>query len=180
MRALRSVFDGAVWLLLLLLCTPLAVAASPSTVTLYAWPLDAASPSPLASILLSHTQTSTDLAAFVKSFTPPPLSQSKDDIVRIGLLHPSTNAWSGVATSAKSLAADVKKKISLHMDKDGNIYHVGFSASAKTTGEKEDVIVELVPMAAGPEPLLNKPVILNAEGKVDKPNPEDNKSFLQK
>jgi hypothetical protein len=182
MRAFRSVSDGAAWLFLslVLLCAPLVVAASPSTLTLYAWPLDAASPSPLASIVLSHSQTTTNLVASVRSFTPPPLPQADDGLIRIGLLDPSTNAWSGVATSAKSLAADVKKKISLHMDKNGNVYHVGFSASAKAAGEKADVVVEVVSMAAGPEPLLNKPVVLNAEGKVDTPNPEDNKSFLQK
>jgi hypothetical protein len=176
MRLSPSIFDGAAWLFLLF--ATLVAAASPSTVTVYAWPLDAASPSPLASILISQSQSPTDLSASVKSFTPP--SEAKDGLVRIGLLDPSTKAWSGVATSSKSLAADVKKKISLHTDRNGNVYHIGFSASPKEDGEKEAVVVEVIPMSAGPEPLLNKPVVLNAEGKVDTPNPEDNKSFLQK
>jgi hypothetical protein len=176
MPASRSILDGAAWLFLLF--ATLVAAASPSTVTVYAWPLDAASPSPLASILLSPSQSTTELSATVKSFTPP--SQSNDALVRIGLFDPSTKAWSGVATSAKSLAADVKKKISLHTDTQGNVYHISFTASPKAAGEKQGVVVEIVPMTAGPEPLLNKPVVLNAEGKVDAPNPEDNRSFLQK
>jgi hypothetical protein len=176
MRISQSIFDGSAWLFLLSVTAVAAI--SPSTVTVYAWPLDAVSPAPLASIVLSQSQSTLDLSATVKSFTPP--SESKEGLVRIGLLDPNTKAWSGVATSSKSLAADLKKKISLHTDKNGNVYHIGFSASAKEVGEKDAVVVEVVPMSAGPEPLLNKPVILNAEGKVDTPNPEDNKSFLQK
>jgi hypothetical protein len=174
MRASRSIFDGAS--LLLLLFATLVAAASPSTVTVYAWPLDAASPSPLASILLSRS--SNQLSGTVQSFTPP--SPSKDELVRVGLYDSSTKSWNGVATSSKSLASDVSKKIFLHTDKEGNVYHVGFSASTKSGGDNEDVVVEVVPMLAGPEPLLNRPVVLNADGKVDQPNPEEQKSFLQK
>jgi hypothetical protein len=176
MRAPASIFDGAA--LLFLLFASLVAAVSPSTVTVYAWPLDAASPSPLANILLSKSQSTLELSATVKSFTPP--SSSKDGLVRVGLFDPSTKSWTGVATSSSSLAADLKKKIVLHTDKYGNVYHIGFSASAKAAGETEEVVIEVASMAEGPEPLLNKPVVLNAEGKVDTPNPEDNKSFLQK
>jgi hypothetical protein len=174
MRVSRSTPHGAS--LLCLLFAALVAAASPSTVTVYAWPLDAASPSPLASIHLSLS--SNQLSGTVQSFTPP--SQSKDELIRVGLYDSSTKSWNGVATSSKSLAADVSKKISLHTDKEGNVHHIGFSASTKLGGEEEDVVVEVIPMLAGPEPLLNRPVVLNAEGKVDQPNPEEQKSFLQK
>ncbi|KAF2418487.1 hypothetical protein EJ08DRAFT_654257 [Tothia fuscella] len=174
MRVPQSIRHGGS--LLLLLCATLVAAASPSSLTVYAWPLDAASPAPLANVLLS--QSTALITGTVESFTPP--STSKDELVRIGLFDSSTKSWNGVATSSKSLASDVKKRIVLHTDQEGNVHHVGFSASIKGAGETEDVVVDVVPMIAGPEPLLNKPVVLNAEGKLEESAKTDEKSFLQK
>ena len=63
------------------------------------------------------------------------------------------------------------------------MYHVGFVASELRTsslgGSKKDGLsVEVVPMKAGPMVHLNKPVVLDAEGKLDDKEPE--KTFLQK
>ena len=58
--------------------------------------------------------------------------------------------------------------------------HLSFSSFKKAGSKAEDVIVEVVPMVPGPRPVLNKPVVLNAEGKVDTQGQEDNRSFLQK
>ena len=50
-----------------------------------------------------------------------------------------------------------------------------------TTGAKSEtggLVVEVLRPTPGPKPVLNKPVVLNAEGKLDDKEPE--KSFLQK
>ncbi len=79
------------------------------------------------------------------------------------------------------------------MDERGDVF--GLSLGAERGGEgasaanKDDegserraedkrVVVELVPRERGPAPVLNKPVVLNADGKLDGKEPE--KSFLQK
>jgi hypothetical protein len=79
--------------------------------------------------------------------------------------------------------------LSLHLDGEtGEVYHVGVSAPGeltalngngnKKTKEKERVSVKLVKASQGPQPKLNRPVILDAEGKVPEKEPE--KSFFQK
>jgi len=62
------------------------------------------------------------------------------------------------------------------VDERGEPFHVGFGTSSKTSGEK--VEVEIVKRVAGPKPVLNKPIVLNAEGKLETTEPE--KTFLQK
>ena len=152
-------------------------AASPSVLTVYAWPLTAASPKPYAEIALP---TAPDGVATIRS--KKAVSATAGELVRIGLLD-SSKAWSGVATSANSFNAGVTQKIILHTDSDGQVTRVSFSsftAVPVAKGEKsEELVVEIAPIQPGPEPVLNKPVVLNAEGKLDKPE-EDNRSFLQK
>jgi hypothetical protein len=166
-------------LLSLLLFLVVAVsAASPSTVTVYAWPLSASSPKRYAEIVLPSSAGGT---AEVRSKTIPKITDG--ELVRIGLLDGS-KAWSGVATSADSFKPGITQKISLHTDSDGQVTHIGFSsfkaAPAKEGAKSGDIVVEVVPIETGPQPVLNKPVVLNAEGKVDKPGQEDNRTFLQK
>jgi len=61
---------------------------------------------------------------------------------------------------------------------------VGKAAQSTVVDEEKGVAaeleVEVVKMVVGPSPVLNRPVVLNAEGKVDTGTPEDQRSFLQK
>jgi len=58
---------------------------------------------------------------------------------------------------------------------------VGFSAFAAKQGQSSgELVVEVVPMRIGSQPLLNSPVVLTPEGKVATPGEGENKSFLQK
>lgn len=164
--------------LLALLAISVAAAASPSSITVYAWPLSASSPKPFAEISLPSTPNN---APTLKS--KKPVSVKDGELVRIGLLD-SNKAWSGVATSAESFKAGIVQKISLHTDSEGAVAHVSFSSfkrapGSATSGKDKDLLVEIVPVQDGSEPVLNKPVVLNAEGKLDKPD-EDNRTFLQK
>jgi hypothetical protein len=162
---------------LILLFGALVAAASPSTITVHAWPLSATSPTPFATIAVSPISPgSQSLSAKVQSVHQPSVSQ--DELVRIGI-YDASNTWTGVATSAKSFGQDISRKIVLHTDSEGIVSHIGFSAFTRAAGA-EDVVVEVVPITTGPQPVLNKPVVLTPEGKVATPDAADQKTFLQK
>lgn len=159
-----------------LLLLPVAVASS---VTLYVSSVSAAdsnaiipSPIPLAQIEYDADQSVGTLA----SYTPPTGSYSSDHLLRVGLSDPQSGSWRGIVTSAASFADKYHKKFIIHVDEKGEPYHVGFGTSAKTS--RDEVEIEIVKRIPGPKPVLNKPVVLNAEGKIDSKEPE--KSFLQK
>ncbi|KAK0258124.1 hypothetical protein LTR91_017412 [Friedmanniomyces endolithicus] len=162
-------------ILLTFLCSLSAALETEHTVDILAWPLSA----PKRAILAKITYNST--AATVKSYTQPTISSS-DDIVRIGYYHPS-GSWSGIATAASNFAPEKSKKLLLHLNSDGKLYHVGFRASdygtsSAASNTKDGLSVELVKVRPGPTPHLNKPVVVNADGSV--PSKEPEKSFLQK
>jgi hypothetical protein len=160
-----------------LLLLPVAVA---STVTVYVHSLSSAadstpatsSPIPLAQIDYDSTTSTGTLL----SYTAPKTSYSPDQLLRIGLSDPKSGAWRGVVTSAASFEEQYKKKFTIHVDERGEPYHVGFGTSARGGGE--EVEVEIAKRSVGPKPALNRPIVLNAEGKIESKEPE--KSFLQK
>ncbi|KAJ9649466.1 hypothetical protein H2199_000241 [Coniosporium tulheliwenetii] len=97
------------------------------------------------------------LNATLKSWTPPTDPLDSSTLLRIGLHDPQAPAeasWTGVATSASSLQPTYRKKLTLFTDSEGR-------------GRRE-----------GPRPVLNRPVVLNKEGKVEEAKEE--KTFLQK
>jgi len=163
-------------LLARLLLLPFAVA---STVTVYVSSVSASkgnvvipSPIPLAQIEYDADQPVGTLA----SYTPPTGSYAADHLLRVGLTDPKTGSWRGIVTSAASFADQYHKKFVVHVDEKGAPYHVGFGTSAKGAGD--DVTVEIVKRSPGPKPVLNKPIVLNAEGKLEDKEPE--KTLLQK
>jgi hypothetical protein len=159
-----------------LLLLPFAVASS---VTLYVSSVPASadsavipSPIPLAQIEYDADQSVGTLA----SFTPPTGSYSPDHLLRVGLTDSKSGSWRGIVTSAASFSDQYHKKFIIHIDDKGEPFHVGFGTSAKGSGD--EVEVEIKKRNVGPKPVLNKPIVLNAEGKLDGKEPE--KSFLQK
>jgi hypothetical protein len=146
------------------------------TIDIFAWPLSASKSHTLAKISYSSTN------ATVKSYSAPKIP-SGEDVVRVGFYH-SAGSWSGIATAAENFNPGKEKKLLLNVNAAGEIYHVGFKAhdveniGKKSVKAKDELAVEVVKMARGPTPVLNKPVALNAEGKLDDKEPE--KSFLQK
>jgi hypothetical protein len=163
-------------LLAKLLLLPVALASS---VTLYVSSVpvsDSAaiipSPIPLAQIEYDVDQA----VGTLSSYTPPTGSYTPDHLLRVGLSDPKSGSWRGIVTSAASFADQYHKKFIVHVDEKGEPYHVGFGTSAKRSGD--EVEVEIVKRSSGPQPVLNKPIVLNAEGKIDSKEPE--KSFLQK
>ncbi len=155
-----------------------AAEATTSTVTVYAWPLAAPSPTSFATIAFSASKP----IAEVNSLHLPPIPPSTDEIVRIGLYDPSTKQWRGTATAASSFAPGLARKLTIHVDEDGNAYHASLSAFELQgkSKKKDELQVEVIPPRPGPQPILNKPVVLNADGKVQQAEEKDQKTFLQK
>ncbi|KAF9739849.1 hypothetical protein PMIN06_004869 [Paraphaeosphaeria minitans] len=166
-------------LLAKLFLLPAAVASS---VTVYmhsvstSSPQTAVIPSPIPLVQISYDADQT--TGTVVSYTPPQGSYTPDHLLRIGLHDTKAGTWKGVLTSAASFAEEYKKKCVVHVDEKGEPYHVGFSTSVKGAGEGDELEVEIVRREVGPKPVLNKPVVLNAEGRIDSKEPE--KTFIQK
>lgn len=159
-----------------LLLLPFAVASS---VTLYVSSVPVSSDSSIipSPIPLAHIEYSTDQpAGTLISYTPPTGSYSSDHLLRIGLTDSKPDSWRGIVTSAASFSEQYSKKFVVHVDEKGEPFHVGFGTSARGSGE--EVEVEIVQKVSGPKPVLNKPIVLNAEGKLESKEPE--KTFLQK
>lgn len=177
MLAINTGHTNVAMLFTRLLLLPFAVASS---VTLYVSSVpvtsDAAvipSPIPLAQIEYDADQP----VGTLSSYTPPTGSYSPDHLLRIGLTDTESGEWHGIVTSAASFSTQYHQKFVLHVDDKGIPFHIGFSTSAPKT--KDDrVSVEIVQRAPGPKPVLNKPIVLNAEGKIETKEPE--KTFLQK
>jgi hypothetical protein len=159
-----------------LLLLPVAVASS---VTLYVSSVPTSSDTAVVSSAIPLAQIEYDAdqpVGTLASYTPPTGSYSSDHLLRIGLTDPKSGSWRGIVTSAASFSEQYHKKFVIHVDEKGEPYHVGFGTSAKKAGE--EVEVEIVKRSVGPKPVLNKPIVLNAEGKLESTVPE--KSFLQK
>jgi hypothetical protein len=181
---MRSVALAIDWLTIafitLFLSIPIEAVAKASTVTVYAWPLTAPSPTSFATITISASQTKPE--AEVNSLHLPLIPPSTDEIVRIGLYDPASKQWRGTATAASSFAPGLTRKLTLHVDQNGNAYHASLSAF-EIPGEsqkKDELQVEVIPPSLGSQPILNKPVVLNADGKVPQAEEKDQKTFLQK
>ena len=158
--------------------------ALPRSATVYVWPLTSPSPTPLATVAYNpHT-----LEASTKKYTPPKIAQaaagSSDDdddgqLTRVGLYSPSTKKWSGVLTDASAFKTDLQRTLALHLDRKGEVWHVGFHASSApaSTGQ-EEVQVRLMTATPGPNPFVNKPMLVDSEGK--QPEEVVEKTLFQK
>jgi len=160
----------------LTLLTSFAAAQTDKHIDIFAWPLSASKSQTLAKLSYNPEQ------ATVLSYKAPALPAG-EEIVRIGFHHPSTGSWSGIATSAANFAEGKDKKIQLLLNEQGEVYHIGFKTSdwptsSKGGSKKDEMSVEVVPMKPASTIQLNKPIVLNAEGKLAG-QPEE-KTFLQK
>ena len=90
--------------------------------------MSAAAPTPFAKVLLDSPTT-----AKLEEYTLPKVKD--DEIVRVGLYDRKTKAWLGVAAAASSFTEDSQKKLTLHVDDEGQVFYVGYGAVPK----KEDV-----------------------------------------
>lgn len=157
-----------------------------STDILY-WPVAGVSePSTLARISYDSSSLKSDLL----SYSPPQKSLGADDdsgeLVRVGLYSstPSNGRqWVGTITSLSSLApkeGQGQLALRLYLSPSNEIYHVslGPSSSPATASTSDGPAVEVIPAETGPQPHLNRPVVLSEDGQ----NPEEvvEKTMFQK
>ncbi|KAI9844270.1 MAG: hypothetical protein M1837_005680 [Sclerophora amabilis] len=139
---------------------------------------------------------------------PPHAAAAKDNnnnLLRIGISDPSTKKWRGVLTTTDAFLRpnEHASLLSLHLDEQAQgVFHVGYRAwkaspdvskkghdeeakeeeegvrSSDDDDEKLKLRVEIVKVRRGPSPMLNKPVVLDAQGKV--PVKEEEKPFFQR
>ncbi|KAK4993181.1 hypothetical protein LTR66_000120 [Elasticomyces elasticus] len=179
--------------LLSLCCLIASVCAADSerALSVYAWPLSSSTSQQLAKISYDFLSLNASVTSY--DAIPP---QGWNELVRVGFYSSAASHWRGIVTSGSNFAPDLEKKLTLHVDNEGEVYHIGYSAtqkpaasaksskSGKDKGDKpaalagEELKVEIVRQKAGPQPYLNKPVVLNPDGKVESEEPQ--KSFLQK
>lgn len=148
-------------------------------VDIFAWPLSAAKPQPFVTVAYNYQN------ATIKKYTPLKIPL-EEETVRIGFHVPNSGAWAGVATSASNFAADQFQRIRLLVGENAEIYHLTFTAAssgdasqdAQTLSAKDRLTVDVVEIAKGQAPLLNKPIVVSQDGQVEGKEPE--KTFLQK
>ncbi|KAI7120851.1 hypothetical protein KC343_g18032 [Hortaea werneckii] len=148
------------------------------TVDIFAWPLNPPQSTLLAKISYNSTVATVDS---YQPFAPPAPAVP----VSVGFKHWHGAVWSCVSTDASNFAAGKDKKLQLHLDQNGDLFHLGFKASdvggshGKTKESKKgDLSVEIVPVNKGPSPALNKPIVVNQDGSM--PDKVEEKSFFQK
>lgn len=152
---------------------PLALAEVITTDVFY-WPVEAPQPSVLARVSFDKTSLESDLLSYT-----PPSDTNHDDLVRIGLYTSTpTNPkqWSGSLVSRSSLTSE--SLLRLHLDPAKEVYHVSLGAPSYKSAESAEAGVELVLQESGPQPHLNRPVVLSPDGQNPEEVPE--KSFIQK
>lgn len=162
-----------------------AVTPESRSTTIFVWPLSASKPSTLAQIAFTPTNASiTSYTPFTSSPSSSSSSSEDDAIVRLGFHHHPSDTWSGIATAASNLSADKRKTLILHVRPDGELYHIGLKLSepvsqgkGKKSQTEDGLVVEVLRIQEGPTPVLNKPIVISAEGEEAK---EPEKSFLQK
>jgi hypothetical protein len=154
------------------------VSTLPHALTLYASPLISSSkplppPAPYGTISYNPSTLQARFTPFTSS-SPP----ADAPLTKLGLYDSDSKRWrSAVVVAREKLVAGY---VILHLAEDKEDQEVrSVSFAAAVPGEKkEGVSVKVVRATAGPEPVLNKPVVLDETGKV--PEPEVEKTFLQK
>ena len=190
-----------------LLTSTLANSASkpkdPNTLSIYAWPLTAEKPTPIAIIKLNPSSDNPVPSASLFKYNAPSFPGTDADIIRVGILDPTTEKWTGTAVSKAAFARGYDRKFLLQFDeKTKQVWHVSLLASevppfvvdkkikdkqaiaeakkkAKEPLRAGQTTAEIVPAQTAPLPVLNRPIQLNVDGKV--PEVEgDQRTFLQK
>ena len=184
----RAVLAFLVWLICAIPSTLAADSSGSRSVTVHIWPLDAPSPTPYLDVRYDATSMEAAVSKVYPVRSPSKKKGAVDDgdsLVRIGLWDVATRSWRGILTGASALTEPRSRKISLHVDGQGSVWHVDMSGpgAARTQGNVDDtsnseIQVELARPRPAPAPVLNEPLVLDDRGKM--PEKELEKSFLQR
>ncbi|KAF3927599.1 hypothetical protein AA313_de0207836 [Arthrobotrys entomopaga] len=119
-------------------------------------------------------------SALSATFTPMTgdVAVDEDEKFRVGIFKGSH--WIGSVRTGKIFQPNNLGTITLHVDEKAEIFHIEYdSVEWVKEGEKPETEIIIIRPFLGAQPVLNKPVVLTAEGKMAPPKNEE-KTFLQK
>ncbi|TGZ77479.1 hypothetical protein EX30DRAFT_201039 [Ascodesmis nigricans] len=172
-------------LTLLLLSTTVAASQPPSkTKIISLWPLTSPSPTPWVEITLPSSGGKAEYTVLSQESEQEEKGENGglEGLVRVGWV--DDGKWTGVVRRGKDLAATSHPHLLLDVDYTGSVWAVDITSSPGATpgaasGDgKQRGVVEIRKPRTGETPVLNRPVVLDAHGKV--PVVEVEKGFLQK
>lgn len=139
--------------------------------TVYIQPIDSTSSSPaipLAEIKYNPSTLDAELVSFDAPEFPP-----EAELVRIGVYDTAARSWksSTSMTSIDSFSRGFRPTLVLSLDAQGGVLGVTCKSGKIDAGQTRDFgpRVMLRKMARGKQPELNKPVVLNKNGKLEAP-----------
>ncbi|KAL4785855.1 hypothetical protein BJX76DRAFT_323408 [Aspergillus varians] len=172
---LLSIFLSLSLLSLLSLSSALS-SSSPQLEILY-WPVASPDPSVLALVSYDPASLKSDLIGY-----SPPTDLSQD-LARVGFyVATPTNPkqWVGTLASSSALRGDDMQKptLRLHINPSNEIYHVSLDTSTVSSSSSNNVQLEIVTDVLGPNPHLNRPIVVSPDG--NNPQEETEKTLFQK
>ncbi|KAF8544440.1 hypothetical protein BDD12DRAFT_801138 [Trichophaea hybrida] len=142
------------------------------TTTIYSWPLSASTPTPLGTVSFNPRS----LTGTYTPFNAATDALSESELVRVGIVDAKTGSWISGSVTTGGLVSRKKGGvgITVRVDGAGNVWHVEFADDAAAVEPKVSVVKSM----SGVLPQLNKPIVLNPDGRI--PEPVVEKTFLQK
>ena len=169
---------------LLAICAPALAISSEliDSTTVYIQPLTSKStPLSLAEIKFNPSTLSSEILSYESPLFPEDEDLSSK-LLRVGIYDPATATWksSTSTTSVETFAKGYAPTIVLNLDAQGGVIGVSCKSSSIDAGQTRDFgpKVKVIKMREGAKPFLNRPVVLNPEGKVEEIPTE--KTLLQK
>ncbi|KAL2066198.1 hypothetical protein VTL71DRAFT_2269 [Oculimacula yallundae] len=168
--------------LALALCAPALSIASDDLIDSTTISIQPITPNSLPVELASIKFNPSTLSSEILSYESPSFPDTSSQLLRVGIYDASTSTWksSTSVTSVETFAKGYAPTIVLNLDAQGGIVGVSVKSSAIDAGQTRDFgpKVRIVKMREGAKPVLNRPVVLSAEGKVEEVPTE--KTLLQK
>lgn len=156
-----------------------ATVAAADLAKVYIQPITDSAPAPVVLAEVQY-QPSAPSASELTNYEPPELPEDAE-LVRIGLYDPSASTWSASSVaSVDNFSKGYAPTITLSVDGKGRAVSASVKGVAIDAGQTRDFGPRVVVSVSGkgPQPELNKPVVLSPDGR--RREEEEEKTFLQK
>ncbi|KIE04007.1 cyclin-dependent protein kinase regulator pho80, partial [Metarhizium majus ARSEF 297] len=168
-------------ILLSALCAALIIHANPQTAEISIQPISSSHPqAPLPFASISYDLAALD-SSTITSYDAPDIPESSS-LVRIGVYDPKVKSWLSGTTvaSTENFAKGYSPTITVSVNSRGDVLSAALKGVQIDAGQTRDFGPKVVVLTEGrgPQPVLNKPVVVSKDGK--KVEEEVEKTFLQK